>query len=193
MDPSGSSSRHGHLLISPSVSTPTFSSTRARPRPTRRTTTAATPPPPQPLLPFPIPASRPHPSGPAAPGPAASLPGFAHNARVAAALAPAVAFLLDLGGAPVLAATYAFDALRLRQGAFFTVWAALLAADVAFFFSASLSSARARRRGLFFPACPVRMDGERESWFSPDRSGPDRFFLEETDWWAISVRKSIYT
>jgi hypothetical protein len=42
-----------------------------------------------------------------------------------------------------LAAAYLLDALRLRQGAFFTVWAALIAADVAFFFSASLSSAAA--------------------------------------------------
>ncbi|VAI26762.1 unnamed protein product [Triticum turgidum subsp. durum] len=154
MDPSGSSSRHGRLLISPSVSTPTFSSTRApssspSPHHDRRNSTSS----PKPLLPFPPPASRPHSSGPAA-GPraaaSASLPGFAHNARVAAALAPAAAFLLDLGGAPVLAvlavglaAAYALDALRLRQGAFFTVWAALLAADVAFFFSASLSSAAA--------------------------------------------------
>jgi hypothetical protein len=78
----------------------------------------------------------------------ASQPAFAHNARVAAALAPAAAFLLDLGGLPVfavlavgLAAAYLLDALRQRQGAFFTVWAALIAADVAFFFSASLSSA----------------------------------------------------
>ncbi|KAI4988497.1 hypothetical protein ZWY2020_030127 [Hordeum vulgare] len=151
MDPSGSSSRHGRLLISPSVSTPAFSSTRApssspSPHHDRRNSTSS----PKPLLPFPIPASRPRPPGPAAAGPAASLPGFAHNARVAAALAPAAAFLLDLGGAPVLAvlalglaAAYALDALRLRQGAFFTVWAALLAADVAFFFSASLSSAAA--------------------------------------------------
>ncbi|XP_037439154.1 uncharacterized protein LOC119307164 [Triticum dicoccoides] len=154
MDPSGSSSRQGRLLISPSVSTPTFSSTRApssspSPHHDRRNSTSS----PKPLLPFPPPASRPHSSGPAA-GPraaaSASLPGFAHNARVAAALAPAAAFLLDLGGAPVLAvlavglaAAYALDALRLRQGAFFTVWAALLAADVAFFFSASLSSAAA--------------------------------------------------
>uniref|UniRef100_A0A0E0MFY1 No exine formation 1 n=1 Tax=Oryza punctata TaxID=4537 RepID=A0A0E0MFY1_ORYPU len=79
---------------------------------------------------------------------AAMGPAFAHNARVAAALAPAAAFLLDLGGLPVfavlavgLAAAYLLDALRQRQGAFFTVWAALIAADVAFFFSASLSSA----------------------------------------------------
>ncbi|KAI4962597.1 hypothetical protein ZWY2020_028771 [Hordeum vulgare] len=142
------SSRHGRLLISPSVSTPAFSSTRApsaspSPHHARRN-----PPPPQAAPPFPIPASRPRLPGPAA-GPAAcSL--ASRNARVAAALAPAAAFLLDLGGAPVLAvlalglaAAYALDALRLRQGAFFTVWAALLAADVAFFFSASLSSAAA--------------------------------------------------
>ncbi|KQJ88366.1 uncharacterized protein LOC100830867 [Brachypodium distachyon] len=155
MDPSGSGSRHGRLLISPSLSTPTFSSTRApssspSPHHDRRNSTSS----PMPLLPFPSPTSRPNSSSGSAAGSraaaTASTPAFAHNARVAAALATAAAFLLDLGGLPVfavlavgLAAAYLLDALRLRQGAFFTVWAALLAADVAFFFSASLSSAAA--------------------------------------------------
>ncbi|CAM0873777.1 unnamed protein product [Alopecurus aequalis] len=157
MDLSGSSSRHGRLPISPSLSTPTFSSTRApssspSPHHDRRNSTSS----PKPLLPFPSSTSRPHSSGSSASvagprsGASATPPGFAHNARIVAALAPAAAFLLDLGGLPVfavlavgLAAAYLLDALRLRQGAFFTVWAALLAADVAFFFSASLSSAAA--------------------------------------------------
>ncbi|KAJ1257000.1 hypothetical protein BS78_K237300 [Paspalum vaginatum] len=166
MDPSpGSASRHGRLLISPSLSTPTFTpshSPAASPAPhhhhERRNSTSS----PKPLVPFPSSSSsssRPRSSfggaGPraraAASAPAsASGPAFAHNARLAAALVPAAAFLLDLGGLPVfavlaigLAAAYLLDALQLRQGAFFTVWAALLAADVAFFFSATLSSAAA--------------------------------------------------
>ncbi|KAL6654737.1 hypothetical protein ACP70R_008202 [Stipagrostis hirtigluma subsp. patula] len=157
MDPTGSAPRHGRLLISPSLSTPTFSpspSTSPAPHHDRRNSTSS----PKPLVPFPASsaASRPRSSfgvggARAASAPAsASGPAFAHNARVAAALVPAAAFLLDLGGLPVfavlavgLAAAYLLDALRLRQGAFFTVWAALLGADVAFFFSASLSSAAA--------------------------------------------------
>ncbi|XP_066340031.1 uncharacterized protein [Miscanthus floridulus] len=167
MDPSsGSASRHGRLLISPSLSTPTFSTRSPSPSPSpaaspaphhhheRRNSTSS----PKPLVPFPASssASRPRSSfggaGPrgAAAAASASGPSFAHNTRLAAALVPAAAFLLDLGGLPVfavlaigLAAAYLLDALQLRQGAFFTVWAALLAADVAFFFSASLSSAAA--------------------------------------------------
>uniref|UniRef100_A0A0E0J2J8 No exine formation 1 n=1 Tax=Oryza nivara TaxID=4536 RepID=A0A0E0J2J8_ORYNI len=156
MDPSGSGPRHGRLLISPSLSSPTFStsspSRSPAPHHDRRNSTSS----PQPLLPFPsASSSRSGGGGGAAGGPraagalsSASQPAFAHNPRVAAALAPAAAFLLDLGGLPVfavlavgLAAAYLLDALRQRQGAFFTVWAALIAADVAFFFSASLSSA----------------------------------------------------
>ncbi|CAD6253736.1 unnamed protein product [Miscanthus lutarioriparius] len=166
MDPSsGSASRHGRLLISPSLSTPTFSTRSPSPSPAaspaphhhqeRRNSTSS----PKPLVPFPASSSsanRPRSSlggaGPrgSAAATSASGPAFAHNARLAAALVPAAAFLLDLGGLPVfavlaigLAAAYLLDALQLRQGAFFTVWAALLAADVAFFFSASLSSAAA--------------------------------------------------
>ncbi|KAG2576948.1 uncharacterized protein LOC120677545 [Panicum virgatum] len=152
---SGSASRHGRLLISPSLSTPTFSTRSPSPSPAphhhheRRNSTSS----PKPLVSFPSSgAYRPRSSigGAAAPASSASGAAFAHNARLAAALVPAAAFLLDLGGLPVfavlavgLAAAYLLDALQLRQGAFFTVWAALLAADVAFFFSASLSSAAA--------------------------------------------------
>ncbi|PAN33770.1 hypothetical protein PAHAL_6G043500 [Panicum hallii] len=151
---SGSASRHGRLLISPSLSTPTFSTRSPSPSPAphhhheRRNSTSS----PKPLVPFPSSSSRPRSSigGAAASASSASGAAFAHNARLAAALVPAAAFLLDLGGLPVfavlaigLAAAYLLDALQLRQGAFFTVWAALLAADVAFFFSASLSSAAA--------------------------------------------------
>ncbi|CAD6256854.1 unnamed protein product [Miscanthus lutarioriparius] len=167
MDPSsGSASRHGRLLISPSLSTPTFSTRSPSPSPSpaaspaphhhqeRRNSTSS----PKPLVPFPASSSSSRPrssfggAGPrgAAAAASASGPAFAHNTRLAAALVPAAAFLLDLGGLPVfavlaigLAAAYLLDALQLRQGAFFTVWAALLAADVAFFFSASLSSAAA--------------------------------------------------
>ncbi|CAO2200591.1 unnamed protein product [Urochloa humidicola] len=162
----GSASRHGRLLISPSLSTPTFSSpsTTRSPSPSpaphhhphphheRRSSTSS----PKPLAPFPSSSSatyRPRSSiggVAAAAASASSSSAFAHNARLAAALVPAGTFLLDLGGLPVfavlaigLAAAYLLDALQLRQGAFFTVWAALIAADVAFFFSATLSSAAA--------------------------------------------------
>ncbi|XP_008797153.4 uncharacterized protein LOC103712413 [Phoenix dactylifera] len=77
-----------------------------------------------------------------------SPPSFAHNARVALALAPAAAFLLDLGGAPVLSVlaaglllAYLLDSFRVKAGAFFAVWFSLVAAQLAFFFSASLHSA----------------------------------------------------
>ncbi|RWW55232.1 hypothetical protein BHE74_00038146 [Ensete ventricosum] len=70
---------------------------------------------------------------------------FSHNGRVALALAPAAAFLLDLGGAPVLTVlsvglilTYLLDSLRLKSAAFFAVWASLIASQLAFFFSASV-------------------------------------------------------
>ncbi|TVU24603.1 hypothetical protein EJB05_27051, partial [Eragrostis curvula] len=163
MDPSGSGPRHGRLLISPSLSSPAFStrspyqSSSPAPHHDRRNSTSS----PKPLVAFPTSSSSGAVSRPrssvggagaraSASASSASGPAFAHNARVAAALAPAAAFLLDLGGLPVfavlaigLAAAYLLDALRLRQGAFFTVWAALIAADIAFFFSASLSSAAA--------------------------------------------------
>jgi hypothetical protein len=161
MDPSGSGPRHGRLLVSPSISSPAFSTQTPPPSSSpashheRRNSTSS----PKPVAPFLTSSSSAAVSRPrsAVAGPrahaaasSASGPAFAHNARLATALVPATAFLLDLGGLPVfavlavgLAAAYLLDALRLRQGAFFTVWAALIAADVAFFFSASLSSAAA--------------------------------------------------
>ncbi|XP_022725442.1 uncharacterized protein LOC111281907 [Durio zibethinus] len=70
---------------------------------------------------------------------------FAHNARLAIALVPCAVFLFDLGGAPVIATltlglmiTYIIDSLNFKSGAFFGVWFSLLAAQIAFFFSASL-------------------------------------------------------
>jgi hypothetical protein len=70
---------------------------------------------------------------------------FAHNTRIALALAPCAAFLLDLGGAPVVAIltlglmiAYIIDSLNFKSGAFFCVWASLIAAQIAFFFSSSL-------------------------------------------------------
>ena len=74
-----------------------------------------------------------------------SASSFAHNTRIALALAPCAAFLLDLGGAPVVATltlglmiAYILDSLNFKPGAFFGVWASLIAAQVAFFFSSSL-------------------------------------------------------
>jgi hypothetical protein len=46
----------------------------------------------------------------------------------------------------ILAASYLLDALQLRLGAFFTIWVSIIAADIAFFFLASLSSARGNQR-----------------------------------------------
>ncbi|XP_050223674.1 uncharacterized protein LOC126673537 [Mercurialis annua] len=70
---------------------------------------------------------------------------FAHNARIAIALVPCGAFLLDLGGGPVLATltlglmiAYILDSLNFKSGAFFGVWFSLIAAQIAFFFSSSL-------------------------------------------------------
>lgn len=70
---------------------------------------------------------------------------FAHNTRIAIALVPCAAFLLDLGGAPVVATltlglmvAYILDSLNLKSGAFFGVWFSLIAAQIAFFFSSSL-------------------------------------------------------
>jgi len=74
-----------------------------------------------------------------------SASSFAHNSRIALALVPCAAFLLDLGGAPVVATltlglmiAYILDSLNFKSGAFFGVWASLIAAQVAFFFSSSL-------------------------------------------------------
>ncbi|CAN1858085.1 hypothetical protein LINPERHAP1_LOCUS42723 [Linum perenne] len=73
---------------------------------------------------------------------------FSHNGRIAVALVPCAAFLLDLGGAPVVATltlglmlSYILDSLNLKSGAFFGVWLSLIASQVAFFFTASLVSA----------------------------------------------------
>ncbi|PSR84598.1 Rho GTPase-activating protein [Actinidia chinensis var. chinensis] len=73
---------------------------------------------------------------------------FSHNARIAVALVPCAAFLLDLGGTPVVAAltlglmvAYILDSLSFKSGSFFAVWFSLLSAQIAFFFSSSLFSA----------------------------------------------------
>ncbi|XP_020106679.1 uncharacterized protein LOC109722913 [Ananas comosus] len=55
-----------------------------------------------------------------------SAPSFAYNARVALALGPAAAFLLDLGGAPVFVLV--------------AVWSTLVFSQLAFFFSAGAAS-----------------------------------------------------
>ncbi|XP_009125907.2 uncharacterized protein LOC103850865 [Brassica rapa] len=69
---------------------------------------------------------------------------FAYNARIATALVPCAAFLLDLGGAPVLATltiglliSYVVDSLNVKLGAFLGIWMSLLAAQISFFFSSS--------------------------------------------------------
>lgn len=71
---------------------------------------------------------------------------FIHNARVAIALVPCAAFLLDLGGTPVIAVltlglmiAYILDSLNFKSGSFFSVWLSLLSAQIAFFFSSSSS------------------------------------------------------
>ncbi|CAF1884148.1 unnamed protein product [Brassica napus] len=72
---------------------------------------------------------------------------FAYNARIATALVPCAAFLLDLGGAPVIATltiglliSYVVDSLSVKLGAFFGIWMSLLAAQISFFFSSPLFS-----------------------------------------------------
>ena len=72
---------------------------------------------------------------------------FSHNYRIAVALLPCAAFLLDLGGTPVLATltlglmiSYILDSLNFKTGAFFAVWLSLLFSQIAFFFSFSLFS-----------------------------------------------------
>ncbi|THG19650.1 hypothetical protein TEA_024663 [Camellia sinensis var. sinensis] len=71
---------------------------------------------------------------------------FAHNARIAVALVPCAAFLLDLGGTPVFAAltlglmvAYILDSLNFKPGSFFAVWLSLISAQIAFFFSSTSS------------------------------------------------------
>ncbi|KVH95749.1 hypothetical protein Ccrd_002189, partial [Cynara cardunculus var. scolymus] len=70
---------------------------------------------------------------------------FVHNARIAIALVPCAAFLLDLGGTPVVAAltlglmiAYILDSLNFKSGSFFAVWFSLISAQITFFFSSSL-------------------------------------------------------
>ncbi|KAL5538331.1 hypothetical protein UlMin_045458 [Ulmus minor] len=72
---------------------------------------------------------------------------FLHNFRIAVALAPCAAFLLDLGGTAVIATltiglmvSYVLDSLNFKSGAFFGVWVSLIFAQIAFFFSSSLVS-----------------------------------------------------
>lgn len=70
---------------------------------------------------------------------------FAHNPRIAIALVPCAAFLVDLGGTPVIATltlglmiSYIVDSLSFKSGAFFGVWLSLIFAQIAFFFSSSI-------------------------------------------------------
>ncbi|KGN52955.1 uncharacterized protein LOC101204901 [Cucumis sativus] len=71
---------------------------------------------------------------------------FIYNSRIAIALVPSAAFLLDLGGTPVIATltlglmiSYILDSLNFKPGAFFGVWFSLLFSQIAFFFSSSLN------------------------------------------------------
>lgn len=71
---------------------------------------------------------------------------FVHNGRIAVALVPCAAFLLDLGGTPVVAVlilglmiAYIVDSLNFKSGTFFAVWFSLLSAQIAFFFSSASS------------------------------------------------------
>ncbi|KZV44066.1 hypothetical protein F511_10737 [Dorcoceras hygrometricum] len=70
---------------------------------------------------------------------------FGHNARIAVSLVPSAIFLLDLGGAPVVAIlllglmiVYILDSLHFKSGSFFAFWFSLIAAQMAFFFSSAL-------------------------------------------------------
>ncbi|XP_073013150.1 uncharacterized protein [Typha latifolia] len=138
-------SRH-RAFISASVSAPSFptfnnspsssSSSSSAPAAERRSSISANP-----VL-HPSPSS----GATSSSGRLLSPPSFAYNARVAIALAPAAAFLLDLGGTPVLAVlaiglaiSYLLDSLHLKTAAFFAVWSSLVFSQFAFFFSASLS------------------------------------------------------
>lgn len=71
---------------------------------------------------------------------------FVHNGRIAFALVPCAAFLLDLGGTPVVAAlilglmlVYILDSLNFKSGSFFAVWFTLVSAQFAFFVSSTSS------------------------------------------------------
>ncbi|KAL2903873.1 Bromodomain-containing factor 1 [Bienertia sinuspersici] len=73
---------------------------------------------------------------------------FIYNARIAIALVPCAAFLLDLGGTPVVATlilglmcSYILDSLNFKPGAFFGVWFSLLLSQIAFFFTSITSLA----------------------------------------------------
>ncbi|KAK1310044.1 hypothetical protein QJS10_CPA08g00388 [Acorus calamus] len=82
---------------------------------------------------------------------AATAANFLHNPRVALALVPAAAFLLDLGGTAVsavlavgLAVSYLLDSLRTPAVVpFFAIWLSLLLSQLAFFVAASPSLASA--------------------------------------------------
>ncbi|KAL5710684.1 hypothetical protein ACHQM5_021219 [Ranunculus cassubicifolius] len=70
---------------------------------------------------------------------------FLHNNRIAIGLLPCAAFLLDLGGTPVVATltlglmiSYILDSLSFKSGSFFGIWFSLLAAQIAFFFTSNL-------------------------------------------------------
>ncbi|KAF5196502.1 no exine formation [Thalictrum thalictroides] len=70
---------------------------------------------------------------------------FLHNNRIAIALVPCAAFLLDLGGTPVVATltlglmiAYILDSLSIKSGAFFGIWFTLIASQIAFFFTSNL-------------------------------------------------------
>ncbi|CAA7031546.1 unnamed protein product [Microthlaspi erraticum] len=72
---------------------------------------------------------------------------FAYSGRIAIALVPCAAFLLDLGGGPVVATltiglliSYIVDSLNVKFGAFLGIWMSLIAAQISFFFSSSLIS-----------------------------------------------------
>ncbi|XP_010250489.1 PREDICTED: uncharacterized protein LOC104592724 [Nelumbo nucifera] len=74
-------------------------------------------------------------------------PSFIHNPRIALALVPCAAFLLDLGGTPVAAVltlglmiAYILDSLAFKSASFFSIWLSLVASQLAFFFSSSLFS-----------------------------------------------------
>ncbi|XP_027350862.1 uncharacterized protein LOC113861943 isoform X1 [Abrus precatorius] len=71
---------------------------------------------------------------------------FLHNYRIAIALVPCAAFLLDLGGTSVVATlvvglmiAYILDSLNFKPAAFFAVWFSLVFAQFAFFITASSS------------------------------------------------------
>lgn len=71
---------------------------------------------------------------------------FVHNGRIAFALVPCAAFLLDLGGTPVVAAlilglmlVYILDSLNFKSASFFAVWFTLVSAQIVFFISSTSS------------------------------------------------------